>query len=398
MRRVLSIATYRRLLIAYTLNELAWSIGSLALAILVYRRTGSAVGSMGFFLCSQFVPALLSPALVARLDRHVARRVLTTLYAFEALLFGALAWIASHFSLAPALALVVLDGWLAVSARAIARAAVVHVTRPADLLREGNALANASFSVCFALGPAIGAAIVSLANTSTALLVNVGLFAVMAGVLGTATGLSAEKVRRGRPSRLSTALAYVTRRRPLRILFVLEVAGLLFFTISIPVEIVFVKHSLHAGTKAYGALLSVWGVGTIGGSVIYARWRTATLAALITSGSAALGLGFVVMASAPSTGVAVVGAAAAGVGNGVWAVAIRTALQEEIDDSWMTMMMSFNESIFQVVPGAGIALGGAMAGLAGPRAALAVGGGGALLVALVAWLVLRPRRAAVTLA
>ena len=53
---VLKLPAYRRLLAAYTLNELAWSVGSLALAVLVYRRTGSAIGAMGFFLCSQFVP------------------------------------------------------------------------------------------------------------------------------------------------------------------------------------------------------------------------------------------------------------------------------------------------------------------------------------------------------
>ena len=37
----------------------------------------------------------------------------------------------------------------------------------------------------------------------------------------------------------------------------------------------------------------------------------------------------------------------------------------------MAMMMSLNESIFQAVPGVGILLGGALAALAGPRAALA---------------------------
>jgi MFS family permease len=398
MRAVLRLAAYRRLLVAYTLNELAWSVGSVALAILVYRRTGSAVGAMSFFLCSQFLPAVISPVLVARLDRRGVRRVLTALYAAEALLFGALAWVASHFSLASALGLVVLDGWLAISARAIARAATVQVTRPAGLLREGNALANASFSICFMVGPAIGAVIVSFAGTSTALLVNTGLFAIIAGVLGTAGRLLEQPFADERPSRVSTALAYVKEHRPVRALFVVEIAGILFFTISIPVEIVFVQHSLHAGTRGYGALLSAWGAGTIGGSVVYARWRTAALATLITSGSAVLGLGFLLMGFAPTVAVAVAGAVVAGIGNGVWAVAARTALQEKVDDSWMALVMGFNESIFQVVPGVGIALGGAIAALAGPRAALAAGGAGALVVAFVARLMLRPRPAAVTLA
>ena len=74
---------FGRLLAAYVLNELAWSVGTLALALLVYRRTGTAIGSTGFFLCSQVVPALLSPALVAKLDRVAPRPVLPALYGLE---------------------------------------------------------------------------------------------------------------------------------------------------------------------------------------------------------------------------------------------------------------------------------------------------------------------------
>jgi len=87
MRQVLRIAIFRRLLAAYVLNELGWAVGTLALALLVYRRTGSAIGSTGFFLCSQVVPALISPALVAKLDRRAPNRLLPTLYAIEAALF-----------------------------------------------------------------------------------------------------------------------------------------------------------------------------------------------------------------------------------------------------------------------------------------------------------------------
>ena len=72
----LRLPAFRRLLLAYVLNELAWSVGTLALAVLVFRRTGSALGSTGFFFCAQFLPALLSPPLVARLDRAAPGKVL----------------------------------------------------------------------------------------------------------------------------------------------------------------------------------------------------------------------------------------------------------------------------------------------------------------------------------
>ena len=53
-------------------------------------------------------------------------------------------------------------------------------------------------------------------------------------------------------------------------------------------------------------------------------------------------------------------------------------------------MMSLNESMFQAIPGVGIVLGGAIAALAGPRAALGVAGLGSLVVMVAVWVALRP--------
>jgi MFS family permease len=391
MRRVLQLPVYRRLLGAYTLNELAWSIGALALSFLVYARTGSALGATAFFLCSQFVPALLSPLLVARLDQRTPRRVLPALYALEGLTFLALAWIASHFSLVPILILTTLDGIVALVARSLARALTASVTGAAGLLREGNAVANAAFSVCFMAGPAVAGAIVATSSTSVALLVNCGLFAAMALLLATTHGLpEAAPDRPPARGRVRAALAYVKDRPSLRALFGVTAAGVLFFTISIPVEVVFAQHTLHAGAGGYGALLSAWGVGAVLGSGAYARWRALPARQLIAAGAGALGVGFVVMAAAPALWIAIVGSVVAGVGNGIEAVAARTALQEEVQPQWMALMMSFNESLLELIPGLGILLGGAVAGLAGPRAALAIGGVGSLIVTGAIWVVLRP--------
>jgi MFS family permease len=391
MRRVLQLPVYRRLLGAYTLNELAWSFAALALSFLVYSRTGSALSATAFFLCSQFVPALVSPMIVARLDQRTPRRVLPVLYALEAVAFLALAWIASNFALAGILILATLDGIVALVARSLARALTARVTGDAGLLRAGNAVANTAFSLCFMAGPGIGGAIVATASASVALLVNCGLFAVMALMLATTRGLpEAVPDRPSGRGRVRAALAYVKDRPSIRALLGLTAAGVLFFTISIPVEVVFAQHTLHAGAGGYGALLSAWGVGAVLGSGAYARWRARPARQLIAAGAGALGVGFVVMAAAPALWIAVVGSAVAGVGNGVEAVAARTALQEEVEPQWMALMMSFSESTLELVPGIGILLGGAVAGLAGPRVALAIGGIGSLVVTAAVWVVLRP--------
>jgi MFS family permease len=390
VKRVFYLPAYRRLLASYALNELAWSFGTLALAVLVYRRTGSAAGTAGFFLCSQFVPALVSPALVARLEQRQPRTVLVSLYVLEGGVFGLLAWLAHRFSLAPVLALAFLDGVLAVTARAIARASTVSVLNPAGLLREGNAVTTTCFSLCFMAGPAIGGAIVALDGTAAALLVDCGLFTTIALILATAklpVGVAEPSPTVGR---LRAALSTAWRTVAIRNLFGVQVATLVFVTISIPVEVVLAQHTLHAGADGYGALLSSWGAGAVAGSITFARWRRQPMRTLATCAVTSAGIGFVVMASAPSLSVAVVGAVLGGIGNGLEVAAVQTALQEAVQRQWMGMMMSVWESINQATPGAGIAIGGALTALGSARLALAVAGAGTLLIVPGAWLALRP--------
>jgi MFS family permease len=390
VRAVLGLSNYRRLLVAYALNELAWSIGSLALALVVYKRTNSALGAAAFFLSAQFLPALGSPLLVARIDRLPARPVLTALYALQGLGFVGLTWLAAHFELGAVLALTLATGIVALGARSIARATATAVIAPLGLLREGNAVTNAVFAVCIMAGPAIGGALVLAGGARAALLFNSCAFAVITAGLATAANLpDAEPGKDNVTRRLRAAIELVIGDEVLRPLFLIQSAALVFFTLSIPVEVVFAEHSLRAGAGGYGALLSAWGAGAVVGSAAYARWRALSVRWLIAASSVSLGAGFLVMAAAPSLAVAIVGSALGGGANGVEAVALRTALQERVPQSWMAMMLSLNESMFQALPGVGIVLGGALAAVGGPRVAFAVGGVGAFVVATITPFALR---------
>jgi predicted MFS family arabinose efflux permease len=379
VRPVLKLPGYCRLLAAYTLTQLAWWVGTLALAVLVYRRTGSALASAAFFLCAQFVPALLSPLLVARIDQRAVRRVLPELYAAEAVAFAALAWVSSHFFLGTLLVIVILDGVIALAGRALIR----------GLLREGNALINGAFSICFFVGPALGAVVADAEGTDAALLLAAAMFAVIALILATGRGLPLAMAEdRPKAGRLRTAIGRAREDPPVRALLSLQAAALMFFTISVPVEVVFAEHTLRSGRGGYAALLSIWGAGTVLGSAVYARWRALPGRTMIVLGCAAMGAGLLVMAAAPTLALAICGAALAGTGNGVEAVAARTTLQEQVDPEWMALIMSFNESLFQAMPGVGIVLGGAITAAAGTRAALTIAGVGALVVAVAAWTLL----------
>jgi predicted MFS family arabinose efflux permease len=380
--RCLRIVAFRRLLAAYVFNELAWSVGTLALSLLVYRRTGSAIGSAGFFLCAQFLPALLSPAMVARLDRASVRIVLPVLYAIEALLFAALAYLSQHFLLVPVLLLALADGAIAATARSLATAARVEILRPVDLMHEGNALGSFGFSFGYMAGPVIGGAVVAAGGTLAALLVNCGLFGMIACFLAI-TALPGAKPEPGSAlSRLGRGLAHLRSDAVLARLMIIQAIGLCVFTISIPVEVVYAQQTLNAGADGYGLLLGVWGAGAVAGSFVYARFRRRSASALIGGSALALAAGFAVMTAAPSLLVALCGAAVAGAGNSVEWVAWRTAIQERTPDRWMALVMSLCDSMSMLAPGIGIVAGGLIAEFASARAAFGVAAVGSLLFAI----------------
>ena len=75
-------------------------MGIVALSVLVFEATNSALATAGLFLGTRFLPAFLAPLLVTRVERPPPRLVLPLIYCVETAAFGALALLASHFSLA----------------------------------------------------------------------------------------------------------------------------------------------------------------------------------------------------------------------------------------------------------------------------------------------------------
>ena len=128
-------------------------MGIVALSVLVFDRTGSALATAVLFLGTRFLPALLAPLLVAQVEQPPPRFALPVIYCGEAAAFGALALLADHFSLAAVVALATIDGALALTGRALTRAVVAALLEPAGELRAGNAMLNVAFTGGAALGP-----------------------------------------------------------------------------------------------------------------------------------------------------------------------------------------------------------------------------------------------------
>ena len=391
----LRLRPFGRLLTSYTVNELGDSIGVVALAILVFDRTGAVAPTAGFFLAAKFLPALLAPALTARLDLVPLRRALPALYLVEALLFAALAAIAEGtFVLALVLLLGLLDGTLAITGRGLTRGAVAAVLQPAGLLKEGNALLNVGFALASVFGAALGGVLVAEAGLATALLADALSFAVIAVLLVTARDLRAERVEATswRES-FTVGLRFARRHAPIRLLLAGQSLALVCFTLIVPIEVIYAKETLGAGSAGFGALLAAWGAGIVLGSLIYLALRERSSLALILVSSAAIGFAYLGMAAAEELWVACALSVLGGTGNGVQWVAVMTGLQEATPTGFQARVTGFMESIGAAVPGLGYVAGGLLAALVSPRAAYAVAGAGVLALVLVA-VVLRTRVAA----
>ena len=75
-REALRHAPFGRLFAGYTVNQVGDYIGIVALSVLVYAETKSAIATSGLFIAIQFLPALVAPAITARVDAVALSRSL----------------------------------------------------------------------------------------------------------------------------------------------------------------------------------------------------------------------------------------------------------------------------------------------------------------------------------
>lgn len=386
VRRPLQVRGFPALATSYAINELGDNLGVVALAILVLDRTGSAIAVTALFFAGKFVPALVSPALTAGLDHRRVSRVLPTLYLLEAGAFAGLASIAGAFSLPAVLAFAFADGLLALTGRGLSRGAIAAVLTPHDALRAGNAIINVVFAVMSAAGPVLAGLIVHEWGAPTALWLDGGSFLAIAVLLLVSARSLPEPETGPRErwrARVRDGWEYVRDHPTAGRLIAGEGVAILFFTLVVPIEVVYAKETLHSTSLGFGVLMASWGVGIVLGSALFARSRGRSLRTLVLVSTAAIGGGYAVMAGAPTLLVACLGSVLGGTGNGVQWVAVMTALQEAVEDRYQARVSGLLESAAAAVPGIGFILGGVLTSTVSPRLAYAVSAAGVAVVVLV---------------
>jgi predicted MFS family arabinose efflux permease len=381
---------FRHLALTAWVNELGNWVGEVALAILVYDRTGSPLATAAMFLALRFLPSLFAPALTARVEPLPPRYVLAVLFSLEAVIYLLVAAAtAQRFSLALVLALVAADGLFAITATALTRTALATGLTRDGLLREGNALINLGAMVVIAGGPALAGVLAATNGTGAALRFDAATFVVAALIIASARQLHIESdAEAGFRGRLRAGLQTLRDRPTLSRLIVAIALAIGLGSVALPVEVIFAKQTLHAGDLGYGLLLSAWGAGMVAGGLGFALAGRLTLMAVLGVSALLEALGYAGLAASPTLALACGFSFVGGVGNSAAWVAARTALQERIPLRRQAAVMAVVESANQTAPALGFVIGGAVTALSSPRGAYAVSALGVAVV--VAWFTLRP--------
>jgi len=381
----------RRILFAYTVNELGTWFGYVALALGVYDHTRSAIATAALFVARGLLPALLAPVLVARTERSARAGRLAWLYLVEAALAVALAAALSSFWLPAVLVLVAVDGIAAVAATALVRASVARLAAeeaqaapelgPADrqefaaaAQRRANATLNVSFMVSLAVGPALGGVLTHAFGGPAALLIDALSFLICAALMLGVRSYVEEALEDSVRARLVVAWRHIWEMPQLRVLLITEAVAVVVFASVEPVEVIYAKSTLGAGDAGFGLLVGSWGVGAAAGAVLFARSSRRPLAPLLMGGTLFVGLAYLGFAAAPSLAIACAAAVLGGIGNGVQWPALISAVQQLTPSSLQGRLMSAVGSMNALCPAIGFALGGTIATVGSPRAAMTVAG------------------------
>jgi MFS family permease len=170
------------ILLSQTLSILGDQVTRIALAALVYAKTGSAFAASATFAVSYLTYLVSGPFLGAVSDRYDRRTVMVISDVGRALAVGVLA-----VADLPLVGVFVLLVGLSALAPAFdsARGATLPDILPGERYARGSALANVFFQSAQIGGFVVGGALLAIADTRTALLLDAGTFLISAGaVLG----------------------------------------------------------------------------------------------------------------------------------------------------------------------------------------------------------------------
>ena len=258
----------RRLALARLVSVAGSASARVALAAVLYARTGSAAWVSAELFISFATPALASPLAGALGDRLDRRSLLIGSDVLGAMCFVAMALVSAP----AALLAIAVPAALAASPFLPASGAMLPALAPPRRLAWANGRIAIARNAGALAGPVLGGGILALLGASAVFALNATSFLASAALLGTLRGDFRARPAAGgerRPA-MTEGLRMLVREPTLRALAV----GLLLVDagagLAMPAEVA-LAHAFGTGSVGYGALVALWGVGGLLGGPLAAR-------------------------------------------------------------------------------------------------------------------------------
>lgn len=377
LRGVLALPSYRRLWTAQTVSRSGDVFNTVALAVLVFRLTGSGLGVTGVVVAEILPVLLLAPLAGAVIDRLPAVRVMIVADLWRMALALLLPFVADSVPAVYAVAFGLSVG--AVFFNPASQSVVPAILDEDQLIAGNSGLWTAAVVAQIVLAPLAGG-MVAVLGVTPAFLLNAATYAVSAGVLvgmvaaaPAATEAAAE--RRSWWRRALEGVQVVARTPLLRLLASIQALAALSAGATSALLIVLATEHLAVGPDGFGILLAAIGVGAALGPLLLTRLtadprRPAfVFAPFLLRGGVDL-----VLAASRAFPVAVGALGVYGVGTSTGMVTFNSLLQAETTTATRGRVFASFDAIWQLGRLVSLAAGGVLADAAGITAVYYLGG------------------------
>jgi MFS family permease len=360
----------RRLALAGFVSTLGSEMAFVALAFVIYDRTGSALWLATVFLLTFGLPGLFAPVAGVLADRFDRKRVM----------------IASDLASAAAFTILVFtQDRVAMIAVAFVGSVVempfgtgLSAALPNLVATEHLARANSTLSLARKLGgvagPVLGGVLVNTIGGPKVFALNAASFLVSSGLVLSVHGRFSSEHDETEPDEHRGAAAGLrfVRARP-KLLAILIAWSITFFAIDIVlVAQLPLAESVGAGSVGFGVILAAWGVGQVvgayAGRVVTRRTEGRALTLEMSMGAVALGS----VAAVPRLGVAVAAEGVAAVFDQVGTIAGYSMIQRETPDAVRGRVFAAYFTAGLLANSVAFVVGGFILEATGPRGVYAI--------------------------
>jgi len=385
LRAVFARTSYRRLWIARTASQCGDVFASVALILLVFDLTGSALGVSAVIL-AEILPVLLFAPLAGTLvDRLPRVRVMVIADLLRAVLAVTLPFLAGNVAAVYVIAFGLSVG--AVLFNPAANSTLPALVNDDELIAANSGIWTAAVLAQIALAPAAGL-LYSALGAGPAFAVNAASFLISASVLTRLRipGPPAATARRGWFAEAIAGARLVTGDRLLRSLAAGQLLAALSAGATSALLVILAREHLQLEPSGYGLLLAAIGVGAVLGPLLLTRLVTDPRRPAFVFGPYLLrGIVDLVLATATALPIALVALAGYGLGTSTGAVTFNSLLQSHTPDAAHGRVFAGFDMLWQLGRLLSLLSGGALAAAVGIQAVYYLGGALLILAAAIGW-------------